>query len=511
MSGKNVELLAISPGIFRNTTRYATKNKWYNGNQVRWRNNVLVPVGGWRKIKTFSTAAQPIRKMFSWRDDLLSPWMACGSADKLFGVDYAGGSYTTYDITPAALGWNPGGLLGYGRANYGSGFYGVDGDSSTVVTNGSWSVDNFGRLLTAVHSQDGRLVSWDPLTPATVAAPVATSPTGNLLVIATEEEHLMVLGGSGNPRRVKWCSARQIATWTPAPDNSAGGFDLKSNGSIIAAWRVQGGVLVVTDADVHLIEYVGPPNYYGRRKISDEGGVIGSNSGLPALGGAIWLDHTNIWAYQGGAVQKFPCDVQDEIFVNSTMSNADAVHMGLNEEAQEIMIMYPAKTSAQPDRYAALSYSQDKYWTLGDIPRTAWLNPVWQTKPLACNDRDLYEHEYGMLADGVSRAADIFVETGALDVSEGDENLWVDRIYNDSGADMPDVEADDDAFRLQFVLQQAPSAPKRYVGPIALTNPKGYTTVRFRARQMYMRVTQTKDSFWKMGSIRVRIKAGGKR
>lgn len=510
MSGKNVELLDISPGIFRNTTRYATKNKWYNGNQVRWRNNVLVPVGGWRKILTFGSAT-PVRKMFSWRDDLLAPWMAAGPSDKLYGVSYIGGAYTVYDATPSGLGYNPGGLLGYGRDFYGSGYYGVDGDSATVVTQGGWSMDNFGRLLTAVHSQDGRLVTWDPTTPSTAAVVVGTAPTGNLLVVATEEEHLMLFGGSGNPRRVKWCSRRDINDWTASVSNSAGGFDLKSNGSIVAAVRVQGGILVITDADVHLIEYEGPPNYYGRRKISDEGGIVGQNSITPALGGALWVDHTNMWAYQGGAVQKFQCDVQDEIFVNSNMTVTDRVHMGINEEAQEVMLMYPSRGAAEPDRYASLSYSQDRYWAIGDIPRTAWLNPVWQTKPLACNGVDLYEHEYGMLADGASRVDDIFVETGALDVSEGDENVWVDRIYNDSGADMPDVDGDPDAFRLQFVLQQAPSAPKRYVGPIALTNPKGFTTTRFRARQFYMRVAQTKDSFWKMGSIRVRVKTGGKK
>lgn len=511
MSGKNVELLDISPGIFRNTTRYATKRRWYNGNQVRWRNNVLVPIRGWHKILTFATSTTSIRKMFTWRDDLLAPWMAVGSSDKLFGVSYVSGVYTQYDITPAALGWNPGGILGYGRDFYGSGYYGIDGDSSTPVTSGGWSMDNFGRLLTAVHSQDGRLVSWDPTTPATVAAPVATAPTGNLLVVATEEEHLMLFGGSGNPRRVKWCSRRDINDWTASASNSAGGFDLKSNGSIVAAVRVQGGVLVITDADAHLIEYEGPPNYYGRRKISDEGGIVGANSIISALGGAIWVDHTNAWAYQGGAVQKFPCDVQDEIFVNSNMSLPDRVHMGVNEEAQEIWLMYPSLSASEPDRYALLSYSQDKYWSIGSIPRTAWCNPVWQTKPLAANGIDVFEHEYGMLDDGVSRVDDIFVETGALDLSEGDENVHVDRIYNDSGADMPDVEGDPDSFRLQFVLQQAPSASKRYYGPIALTNPKGYTTVRFRARQFYMRVTQTKDSFWKMGSIRVRVKTKGKK
>lgn len=506
MAGKNVPILQIPPGVFRNTTRYASKNRWYNANQVRWRDNVLVPIGGWVKKITF-TATTPIRRMHSWRDDLTAPWFAAGSSDKLYGVSYnEDGSYTVYDITPAALGWNPGGIIGYGRAEYGSGFYGIDGEVGSTTGAGTWSLDNFGRLLTGVHSQDGRLISWDPLTPATVADAVAGAPTGNLLCIATDDEHLMLLGGAANPRRVKWCSRREIGTWTPAEDNSAGGFELASNGSIVAAVRVQGGVLVLTDTDIHLIEYVGPPNYYGRRRVSDEGGVLGPYSVMPVLGGALWLDHANIWNYAGGAVQKFECAVQNEIFVNSNFNLPYTVHMGINEQAQEIWMMYPSKTATEPDNYISMSYSQTKYWAMGMIPRTAWINPVWQTRPLAVNDQDLYEHENGMLNDGESRVAEIFIETGGLEIGEGDSELYVDRIFNDSGADMPDEDSDPDAFRLLFVLQQAPNAPKRYVGPIALTNPKGFTTVRFRARQLYMRVIHNKDEFWKMGNIRVRVK-----
>lgn len=511
MAGKNTPLLNIPPGIFRNTTRYAAGSKWYNGSQVRWRNNVLVPIGGWHKIFTVSGTTNPIRKMFSWRDDLTKPWVALGTADKLYGVSYAGNIYTQYDITPSALGWNPGSSVGFGRGGFGSGPFGKDGVVAPTGLAGNWSMDNFGKLLTAVHSQDGRLVSWDPVTPGTIAAPVAGAPTGNLLVIATTEEHLMLLGGAANPRRVKWCTRRTITDWTPTESNSAGGFDLQSNGSIIGAVRVQGGILVITDADSHIIEYVGPPNYYSRRKISEEGGLIGATSMIPALGGAVWMDHTNIWAYVGGAVSKFPCDLHDELFKNSYLGNPLKVHFGINEEAQELWMMYPETDADEPNRYIALSYSQNRYWTMGALTRTAWLNPVWQTRPLAANGQDVYEHEFGMLNDGVSRADDIFIETGALDLSDGDMNIWVDRIFNDSGADMPDVETDPDAFRLQFVLQQAPTAPKRYYGPIALTNPRGFTTVRFRARQFYMRVVQVKDNYWKLGNIRLRIKQKGAR
>lgn len=510
--GKNTPLLNIPPGVFRNSTRYATGSKWYDANQVRWRNNILVPIGGWEGKLTFSAATTPIRKMHSWFDDESMPWLAAGSSDKLFAASYDDDAdYTNYDITPSGLGWNPGGILGYGRDYYGSGFYGVDPEVVVTTSNGMWSMDNFGKSLIAVHSQDGRLVSWDPVTPATIAAVVTNAPTGNLLCISTDEEHVMVMGGADKPRDIDWCARRAITTWTPAPDNNAGGFSLQSAGAIVAAVRVQGGILVLTNNDAHLIEYVGPPNYYSRRRISDEAGVIGRNSVIPFLGGAIWMDHQNIWEYSGGRVAKFECSVQDEIFKNSNLTDPNKIHFGINEYAQEVWIHYPAKDDNENSRYAIYSYAQTPYWSIGALSRTAMVNPVWQTQPLMVSNKDMYQHETGMLADGETRVGEVYAETGGLDLSEGDVNTFVDRIYNDSGADMPDVEADDDAYRLYFILQQAPKAAKRTIGPIALTNPKGYTRVRFRARQMYMRVETFSDEFWKLGNIRLRIKGLGSR
>ncbi|RPJ29552.1 MAG: hypothetical protein EHM33_00360 [Chloroflexi bacterium] len=515
MSGQNVSLLDLPPGIFQDSTQYAVGKKWYSANQVRWVNNVMIPVGGWRQLLDFGgISTTSIRKLFTWRDDLKAPWLAAGSEDKLIGASYINGVFTQYDITPASLAWNPGGVVGFGRRGFGSGPFGIDGGGSSVVFDQTalWSLDNFGKLLVGVHSQDGRLVSWDPLTPATVSTAVTGAPIDNTLVLATEEEHLMLLGGKNNPRRVQWCSRREINTWVATEDNSAGGWDLKSNGAIVAACKVQSGILVVTDSDVHLIEYVGPPEYYGRRKISDEGGVIGSNTLVAVRGDAIWMDHANLFSYSGGAIEKVPCTLHTELFYNSNLTASHKVHMGLNEFAQELWLFYPNRDSSDPDRYVALSYSKDSYWTQGQMPRTAWIHPVWQPRPLGCNGTILYEQEYGSLADGESRSSEIYAETGALEIGEGDTSMWVDRIYQDAGAEGPGFSiGDPDAFTLTFKLQQAPGAPERLVGPIRLANPKGYTTVRMKARQAVVRVSQNKDVVWKLGKVRLRIKQAGRR
>jgi hypothetical protein len=338
-------------------------------NWVRWLNELLLPIGGWVVNFTFTGASvQPIRNMMSWRDLLKDPWFAAGSSDRLWGVkvDGAASTFSRYDITPVGLANNPGGLVGYGRGAYGSGAYGLDINSSVQPdAHALWSLDNFGKLLVAIHSQDGRLFSWDPVTPSTVAAPVITAPIDNTLVITTEEEYVMVMGGKNHPRRVKWASQRSLTDWTPTEVNTAGGFDLRSNGAIIAAVRVQGGILVLTDTDIHMIEYVGPPNYYGRRRISEEGGILGKNSIVSTPRGAIWVGGSNFWSYDG-AVSKVDCPISGKVFFTSDLTQQYLCHMGINEAFQEVWFFYPKTGSTIADQYAVMSYSNEPYWTLGN-------------------------------------------------------------------------------------------------------------------------------------------------
>ena len=518
MSGKNVSILNLPPGVFRNASQYAAGKRWYNVNLVRWFEDILVPVGGWVKTNTLASGTQPVRKAISWRDLLKDPWFALGAADKLWGAQVLGvAQYVFQDITPSGLGWNPGGGIGYGRAAYGSGGYGVD-DTSGVNpdSNALWSLDNFGKVLVGVHSQDGRLVSWDPSAAPGVAAPVANAPLDNQIVITTEEEYVMVMGGKNNPRRVQWASKRTLTEWSPTPTNSAGTFDLRTSGAIVSAVRVNEGILVVTDSDVHMIEYIGPPDYYGRRRISEEGGCIGQNCAVATPRGVIWLGGSNFWLYNG-SVSRVPCSVSALVFYQGDISQSHLVHMGINEYAQELWINYPMLGDTKPGQYAFISYANDYYWSYGALERTAWMNPVWQRKPIAVNGLDIYSHEVGSTNDGVSRNGTVFAETGAMEIGDGDEIMKIDRIYPDiseiaaPGLQGPDTQAAVDAVTMTFKLRQAPDGPEHTYGPVSLNNAAGYSTVRMRARQVVMRIDQIKDTLWRVGKLRVRAKPSGKR
>ena len=44
--------IKIPPGFYRNATQYQAKNRWYNGNLVRFSEGRLRPIGGWQRLAT---------------------------------------------------------------------------------------------------------------------------------------------------------------------------------------------------------------------------------------------------------------------------------------------------------------------------------------------------------------------------------------------------------------------------------------------------------------------------
>lgn len=511
MSGQNAPVLDIPPGVIRNSTPYATGSRWWDVNWVRWINGRLTPIGGWARGRTFGTEATDIvRDTFSWRDSLKNPWYAIGCEARLQAASPTPQITTIYNITPDDLISPAPTKRGYGAGLYGDGKYG-EAPPIAVDSTGQWSLDNFGRYLVAVHNQDGRLFSWDPANPNVIAAPVANAPIDNTLVIVTDERMVMVLGGKNNPRRVKWCDRENITSWTSTATNTAGGFELNSSGAIVAAVRVQGGILVLTDVDAHIIEYIGAPFYYSRRRLSEEVGCVSKNALVGVTGMAFWLSKEGFWRYDGN-VTPLASPIDHDILRDGDLSNPANVFLGYNGFNREIWTFYPRRGSPLPDRYVFVSIAAEPYWSLGAMTRTAFLNPIWDTKPYMYDGRTEYQHEIGLLADGASRVGSIYAETGEFELGQGETNMRVDRIYFDGVNYDPSTGTQYTSdYSLTFKLRQAPSAPQRIVGPISPNNPVGYNSTRFRARSIAMRLEPVADSSWSPGKLRLRMKAGGAR
>ena len=154
--------LEIPPGVVANATKQMRSSAWAEVNLMRWVEGRLTPVGGQAQF-TYSFASR-CRAIHSWYD-LNSIFYIAYLCESNLYVDVGG---TLHDITPA------GGLTppqpptegGYGEDVYSASTYGTPRQRSTIqaleALPSAWSLDNFGQILLAMTSPDGRLLQWDP-------------------------------------------------------------------------------------------------------------------------------------------------------------------------------------------------------------------------------------------------------------------------------------------------------------------------------------------------------------
>lgn len=493
--------LDIPPGVVRNGTQFqiGTAGRWFDANLVRWSAGVMAPVGGWNRRDADSVAGAR-RDLYAWRDNVANQRLAIGSNEGLF---VATGGTTVVDVTPtgfvagrvdAVLG------LGYGFGPYGAVSYGTvrPDPGGAFFDAAGWQLDNWGENLIAMAPHDGRIVEW-ALDPNTSAQVITNAPVDNLGVFVTPERHLVALGAGGDSRRVAWSSREDNTLWTPAQTNTAGGFNLQTNGSIQAAINVRGQTLILTTEDVHVMNFVGSPFVYGRERVSNAGGTGSPRSLIGFRGGAAWFAEDGFYLFDG-SVRKLPSEVEDFVLSDLNELQFSKVVGGDNKEFSELWWFYPQSGFSEPNRYVVWNY-RDNHWTIGSLERTAFQTPGVFDKPiLAATDGFVYDHEVEFTANGATIGSQRFAESGAIDLGNGDRVMLATKLIPDEKT-QGETQA---VFKTRFV----PNGPEETHGPFTLTD---YTDVRFTGRQAALRIEGVADTNWRVGIPRLEAKEGGLR
>jgi len=487
--------LKLPPGVYKNGTEFEQSNRWRDASLVRWSEGSMRPVGGWTDFVTSGIAAPP-RGMHGWRDLDANNNLAAGTYEKLYAISSAG---TVTDITPTSF------TLGRESATqntgYGGGLYNV-GSYSTPRTPSAnwlpattWAIDNFGEDLVACSSTDGKLHLWD-VDGGGVAAPITNAPTGNQSLIVTEERFLFALGADNNPRKIQWCDKENLTSWTPAATNEAGDIELQSSGTIRSAIRIRGRTLIITDVDAHLATYQGPPYVYGFERVGSACGTDSPKSLVAVDQAAFWMGQKGFFFFDGSIVKELNCEVSDHIFRDINTNQISKVYATHNSRFSEIWWFYASEDSTENNRYVSYDY-KDNIWMIGELSRTAAIDtgilryPIW-----AGPNGELYFQEYGFNHDGATQ----FVESGPISLGNGDNIMHVTDLIPDE-LTQGDVNA---KFKTRFY----PNGTESELGSFTMANP---TNVRFSGRQVRMRVETTVNNDWRVGTMRIEAKAGGKR
>ena len=486
--------LKIPKGQYRNGTDLMSQGRWRDVNLVRWHEDALRPVGGWRQRGSIDINGTA-RSMMAWEDNTGDRYLAAGTYNKLYVIT-AGGTQT--DITPAGL--TAGRVSADVNTGYGGSFYGLEEygeprqDASTFQPATVWALDNWGEYLLAMSPDDGKLYEWDLV--ASTAAQVSNAPTSCTGMMVTEERFVVCFGADGDPRRVQWSDREDNTTWTPEATNEAGDINLQTNGAILAGLRTRGQSLILTSEDAHSLTYQGPPFVYGVERVGTSCGLIAARAAASVDNGVFWMGRRTFFAYSGGRVQEVPCEVGDYVFSDMNSDQRSKISAVVNSAWNEIWWFYPSKGSTECDRYVAYDYVEN-IWTTGIMDRTAGVDRGVFRQPLFIDaDGILYEHEVGYnYSSGTP-----YAETGPISIGSGDNLMSVVEL-------IPDEKTQGDV-TAKFKTRFYPNGTESEYGPFSMSNP---TSVRFQGRQVRMRVEGSVATDWRVGIMRLDARQGGRR
>jgi hypothetical protein len=501
--------LDLRPGVFKNGTAYSGRGRWADSNLVRWKDNAIRPVGGWQRrvdnsgdpiAALFADAAvEAPRNIIGWTDNDNARHIVVGTNAGLYHVSSAG---AITDITPSGFtagAKEPGLLSGYGTGPYGAEAYGTERTGEALVPTpvASWSFDLWGEDLIAQFRGDGPVYKWSPNTDPE-AVEITEAPEDFQGVVVTDERILLGIDGPG--RLVQWSDSEDRTEWTPDATNQAGSIRLAGNGPLIGVVKVVNTILVLGATDSYAGRYLGPPFIYGFERVSDSCGLMAANAIVVADRFAMWPCGRNMWRFDGAQVSQVRSDVVD-FFIRDLRPNTRTKTYGFQlRDFNEIWWLYESLTSTtgEPDSYICYDYAQD-HWTRGKLDRAvgADRNPALRDPVLVSTDGKLFNHELRgvSITDGPAP----YCETAPIEIGTGDQMAFVDYIY-------PDAER---APNLQATLQvrDMPQDAQRSYGPFSMANP---VPVRVRGRQVSVRF-EGRDPDWALGSMRLNIKAGGRR
>jgi len=492
--------LNIPKGQYANGTEYQSQGRWRDVNLVRWHEDSLRPVGGWRtRAQSDNTAVDAggvVRGVHTWVANDGERYAAFGSHDTLTAMLE---SSVTHDITPAAL--TDGRVDASINTGWGSGGWGLFGwgvqrpDLGSILRATTWSLDNWGEELIACSPDDGKILAWD-LNTANNAAAITGAPTSCQAAFVTEERFLVALGAGGNPRKVQFSDQEDYNTWTAAATNQAGDIELQTTGTVLAGVRTRGQALLLTDQDAHTMTYQGPPFVYGFERVGNACGLIAAGAYASVDAGVIWMGRRNFFIYSGGVVRELPCEVADLVFTNINYDQASKVQAMVNSQWNEVWWFYQSQSASECDKYVAYDYVEN-IWITGDIDRTSGVDRgVFRLPFMVKSDGEVYEHEVGFDYD----SAKPYAETGPIAIGTGERLMKVTNV-------IPDEKTQGDV-DLKFKVRNYPNAVETEKGPFNTANP---TSVRFQGRQVRMRVEGVEAADWRVGVMRLDARQGSKR
>jgi len=479
--------LKFPPGLANTGTTYQSKGRWHAGNFVRFFNGAIQPIGGWASVGLTGASISGIpRTAHAWLTTNGTSVIALGTSTHLYAI-VAG---VVYDITGTA----------------------------TVGVSPTWTLDNFGDYLVANACEESAgLIGlaagagyWDGNTSHALQRFNITSghiAPDNAQATFVTPEHFVVLLGGVDPqgvvtpssvadiRMVFWADQDSLTDWDfSSSTNQAGAFPLQTNGALICGAAGRGQSLIWSTTDLFTMTYIGAPLVYSFAKVGSNCGAISSRAAIVQNGEALWMGPNGFFKYDG-FVKPIDCDMQDFLFTNINRSLAANIWALHNVAYNEITWFYPSLNASDVDSYITYNYVED-HWVSGSLVRTAGIASIppgmvagVQVPGMFNASGTFFEHETGLSFNSEGTPS---LESGPIELGDGDQLMAIQHI-------VPDDKTVGDV-NLTIYTTNYPDTAEVSNGPYTLSS---LTSVRLKARQVRIKLTQAAAHAWRVGVIRL--------
>ena len=409
-------------------------------------------------------------------------------------------------------------------------FWAVDSDPTifdrgqVIVAGGSITQKNY------ATGSGTTSVSIDATCPSQVNQVMVSDASRFTIAFGCNDPTGVVSGTALDPLLVRWSDQESYSTWLPAVTNQAGSYRLSQGSQIITAIQTRQEILILTDAAIYSMQFLGAPYVWGFQLMGSNISVMGPNSAITVNNITYWMGNDKFYMYSG-RVETLPCSLRQFIFDNINQTQAYQVCAGLNEGYNEIWWFYCSASSNQIDRYVIFNYLENT-WYYGTMNRTAWYDGRLRQWPMGTNYDSVNQvgsliyHENGV-DDGTTNPASpivSYVQSSDFDIGDGHNFGFVWRLIPDVTFDGSNSAAP--SVNFTTLPRQNPGSNYGNTDNPAVTSVNNYTGqqtyliqqftqyayVRCRGRQMAFKVgSSTLGTQWQLGVPRIDIRPDGRK
>jgi hypothetical protein len=310
---------------------------------------------------------------------------------------------SVYQFPTTSTGWGASASSGiainlrlWSQTNYGQDLIinPIGGPMYYWAVNGSPTTYDRSQLISAggTVSIRGSSVTCDSTTPSAVNFVTVSDSSRFVVAFGCNDPTGVYATTTLNPMQIRWSDQEAFNTWTPAPTNQAGDYLLSHGSSIVTAIQTRQEILVLTDAAIYSMQFLGAPLVWGFQILGDNISIVGPNAIATANNVTYWMGTDKFYMYSG-RVETLPCALRQYVYEDINLGQGAQVFAGTNEGYSEVWWFYcsisgpfgtgtPQSPNTIVDRYVVYNHLE-RTWYYGTMQRTAWLDSSLRDYPLA--------------------------------------------------------------------------------------------------------------------------------